>query len=111
MNVSINWLKEYIDLNDKSVKEIADGLTLAGLEAEGFYEISALSNVVTAKVIKLEKHPNADKLRICIVTDGKENYQVVCGAPNVAAGQIVPFPILTHFYISSSLPLNLKIIL
>ena len=41
MNVSINWLKEYIDLNDKSVKEIADGLTLAGLEAEGFYEISA----------------------------------------------------------------------
>ncbi len=91
MNVSINWLKEYIDLNDKSVKEIADGLTLAGLEAEGFYEISALSNVVTAKVIKLEKHPNADKLRICIVTDGKENYQVVCGAPNVAAGQIVPF--------------------
>ncbi len=91
MNVSINWLKEYIDLNDKSVKEIADGLTLAGLEAEGFYEISALSNVVTAKVIKLEKHPNADKLRVCIVTDGKENYQVVCGAPNVAAGQIVPF--------------------
>ena len=45
--------------------------------------------MVTAKVIKLEKHPNADKLRICIVTDGKENYQVVCGAPNVAAGQIV----------------------
>ena len=64
MNVSINWLKEYIDLNDKSVKEIADGLTLAGLETQGFYEISALSNVVTAKVIKLEKHPNADKLRI-----------------------------------------------
>lgn len=91
MNVSINWLKEYIDLSDKSVKEISDGLTLAGLEAEGFNEISALSNVITAKVISKEKHPNADKLNVCIVTDGKEEYQVVCGAPNVAAGQIVPF--------------------
>lgn len=91
MNVSINWLKEYIDLNDKSVKEIADGLTLAGLEAEGFHEIAALSNVVTAKVISKEKHPNADKLSVCKVTDGTEEYQVVCGAPNVAAGQIVPF--------------------
>lgn len=91
MNVSINWLKEYIDLNDKSIKEIADGLTLAGLEAESFHEIASLSNVVTAKVIKLEKHPNADKLKVCRVTDGNEEYQVVCGASNVAAGQIVPF--------------------
>lgn len=91
MNVSINWLKEYIDLNDKTVKEIADGLTLAGLEAEGFNEIAALSNVVTAKVLSKEKHPNADKLSVCRVTDGSEEYQVVCGAPNVAAGQIVPF--------------------
>lgn len=91
MNVSINWLKEYIDLNDKSIKEIADGLTLAGLEAESFHEIAPLSNVVTAKVIKLEKHPNADKLKVCRVTDGNEEYQVVCGASNVAAGQIVPF--------------------
>lgn len=91
MNVSINWLKEYINLNDKTVKEIADGLTLAGLEAEGFNEIAALSNVVTAKVLSKEKHPNADKLSVCRVTDGSEEYQVVCGAPNVAAGQIVPF--------------------
>ncbi len=91
MNVSINWLKEYIDLNDKTVKEIADGLTLSGLEAESFKEITALSNVVTAKVISKEKHPNADKLNLCKVTDGKEEYQVVCGAPNVAEGQIVPF--------------------
>ena len=91
MNVSINWLKEYIDLNDKSVKEIADGLTLAGLEAEGFKEIAALKNVVTAKVISKEKHPNADKLNVCVVTDGSNEYQVVCGAPNVAAGQTVPF--------------------
>lgn len=91
MNVSINWLKEYIDLNDKSIKEIADGLTLAGLEAESFHEIASLSNVVTAKVILSEKHPNADKLKVCRVTDGNEEYQVVCGASNVAAGQIVPF--------------------
>ena len=91
MNISINWLKEYIDIQDKSVKEISDALTLAGLEAEGFNEIASLSNVVTAKVIHKEKHPNADKLNLCRVTDGVQEYQVVCGAPNVAEGQIVPF--------------------
>ena len=91
MNISINWLKEYIDLENASVKEIADKLTLAGLEAEGFNELAALSNVVTAKVLHKEKHPNADKLNVCRVTDGEQEYQVVCGAPNVAEGQIVPF--------------------
>ena len=91
MNISINWLKEYIDFQGKSVKEISDGLTLAGLEAEGFTELQRLENVVTAKVIHKEKHPNADKLNLCRVTDGVQEYQVVCGAPNVAEGQIVPF--------------------
>lgn len=91
MNISINWLKEYIDLQDKSIKEISDGLTLSGLEAEGFREIHALENVITAKVISKEKHPNADKLSVCRVTDGENEYQVVCGATNVEKGQIVPF--------------------
>lgn len=91
MNISINWLKEYVDLNDKTVKEISDALTLAGLEAEGFNELAELHNVVTAKVIHKEKHPNADKLSLCRVSDGTEEYQVVCGAPNVSEGQVVPF--------------------
>ncbi len=91
MNISINWLKEYVDLKDKTYKEISDGLTLSGLEAEGFNELAALNNVVTAKVIHKEKHPNADKLSLCRVFDGEKEYQVVCGASNVAENQIVPF--------------------
>lgn len=102
MNISINWLKQYVDLgegldldgnkvNALTVKEISDGLTLAGLEAEGFNNLPKVTNVVTAKVISKEKHPNADKLNLCRVTDGKEEYQVVCGAANVDKDQIVAF--------------------
>lgn len=91
MNISINWLKEYVDLSGLSVKEISDGLTLAGLEAEGFTELKAVNNVVTAKVLSKTKHPDADKLNVCVVTDGSNEYQVVCGAPNVEAGQTVAF--------------------
>lgn len=91
MNISINWLKEYVDLSGLSVKEISDGLTLAGLEAEGFTELKAVNNVVTAKVLSKTKHPDADKLNVCTVTDGSSEYQVVCGAPNVEAGQTVAF--------------------
>ena len=91
MNVSINWLKEYVNIKKFSVKEIADSLTLAGLETEGFIELKPLNNIVTAKVISKEKHPNADKLSVCKVFDGKNEYQVVCGASNVDKGLIIPF--------------------
>ena len=102
MNISINWLKQYVDLGagldldgkevkELTVKEISDGLTLAGLEAEGFNNLPRVENVVTAKVLSKEKHPNADKLNLCVVTDGEKEYQVVCGAANVDANQIVAF--------------------
>lgn len=91
MNISINWLNQYIDLKDLSDKDIMNALTMAGLEAEGWNRIEKVTNVVTAKVISKEKHPNADKLNVCKVSDGENEYTVVCGAPNVAEGQIVPF--------------------
>ncbi len=91
MKISVNWLKNYVDIDGISLKELADGLTLAGLEVEGIESSERVSGVVTAKVLEKEKHPNADKLSLCTVTDGKETVKVVCGAPNVAAGQIVAF--------------------
>lgn len=86
MKVPISWLKEFIPFSH-SPQELADLLTLAGLEVEGI-ESTALkfTGVVVGKVISVEKHPNADRLRVAIVSDGAEQFQVVCGAPNCRAG-------------------------
>lgn len=89
MKISLNWLKNYINIDDLSVKELADGITLAGLEVEGMEVTEPVSGVVTAKVLEKVKHPNADKLNLCTVTDGSETMQIVCGAPNVEKGQTV----------------------
>ena len=89
MKVSINWLKDYINIEDLSIKEISDRITLAGLEVEGIEITEKVTGVVTAKVLSKNKHPNADKLNLCSVTDGIDTMEVVCGAPNVEVGQIV----------------------
>lgn len=92
MKVSLNWLKDYIDLNGISVADIVRDLTMAGLEVEDFVDQSELyKNIIVAEVKEVEKHPNADKLTVCKVFDGKSNQQVICGAPNVEAGQKVVF--------------------
>ncbi len=91
MNISINWLKQYVDINDISVDELASAITLAGLEVEGKQVTPRVNNVVTAKCLTREKHPNADKLSLCTVTDGTETFQVVCGAPNIDAGLTIAF--------------------
>lgn len=90
MRLSINWLRQYIDIKE-SLQELADMLTMLGFEAEIATDLSNLSNIVTAKVESVEKHPNADKLSLCQVNDGKDTVSVVCGAPNVEAGQKVVF--------------------
>ncbi len=90
MRLSINWLRQYVDIKE-SLQELADTLTMLGFEAEITTDLSNLSNIVTAKVESVEKHPNADKLSLCQVNDGKETVSVVCGAPNVEAGQKVVF--------------------
>ncbi len=92
MKISLNWLKEYIDLSDLTTKEIVDKLTMSGLEVEDVTDENQLyKNFIVAEVKSVSKHPNADKLSVCEVFDGKENIQVICGAPNVAAGQKVVF--------------------
>ncbi len=92
MIVSLNWLKEYIDLNGITVEEIVDKLTTSGSEIEEVIDKSEeFKNIVIGKVEEVQKHPNADKLSVCKVNDGQEIFNVVCGAPNVAKGQTVPF--------------------
>lgn len=86
MRVPLSWLKEYIDVKQPPA-QIAKMLTLAGLEVDGV-ETTGLgfSNVVVGRVTQVQKHPEADKLCVATVTDGKESYQVVCGAPNCREG-------------------------
>lgn len=91
MKVSVNWLRNYVDIENISIKELSDRLSLAGLEVEGTETTTSVSGVITAKVLTKEKCQGADKLNVCSVTDGLDTYQVVCGAPNVEAGQTVAF--------------------
>ena len=90
MIVSINWLKEFVDIKESPV-ELADMLSSIGLEAEDLKPFEDLEGVVIGKVKSVEKHPNADRLNVCSVYDGEKNYKVVCGASNVAKGQIIAY--------------------
>ena len=91
MKVSYRWLKQYVDA-DWNPDLVAERLTMSGLEVESVDSIgSPLANVVTGKVLDVQRHPNADKLSLCRVDAGTgAELQIVCGAPNVAAGQHVP---------------------
>jgi phenylalanyl-tRNA synthetase beta chain len=90
MKVSLNWLKEYIPVNF-SPDELADKLTMAGLEVEGIESrFDYLENITISRVEKTEKHSNADKLTVCMVNVGDKTIQIVCGAPNVREGLVVP---------------------
>ena len=92
MKISLNWLKNYVDLKDISTKEIVDKLTMSGLEVEDVIDQSTMyENFVVGFVKEKAKHPNADKLSLCKVSIGDEEFQVICGAPNVDAGQKVVF--------------------
>jgi phenylalanyl-tRNA synthetase beta chain len=83
---TLSWLKEHLD-TDASAGEIAARLTAIGLEVESLTDPGAgLADFVVGEVITAEKHPNADKLRLCSVSDGKNTIQIICGAPNARAG-------------------------
>ena len=94
MIVTRRWLEEFIDLSDVSTQEIIDTLNRIGQEVEGYKKIEVPQNVVIGEVIECEKHPNADKLNVCKVNVGEEVLQIVCGASNVAAGQLVPVALI-----------------
>ena len=92
MKVLLSWLNEFIDLSDLSVEQIAHELTVSGLEVEETEEIKAqFTNIVTARIEKIDNHPNADKLHLVTVNNGKGIKTVVCGAQNIEEGQIIPY--------------------
>lgn len=89
MTISLNWLKEIVDI-PYSLEELDYTLTMLGLEVEKIHTSgSEFQGFVIGKVIAKEKHPDADKLSVCRVFDGTEERQIICGAPNVEAGQTI----------------------
>lgn len=92
MKISLNWLNDYIDLKSIPVDQIISTLNMSGLEVEDVInEREIYKDFISALVVEKVKHPNADKLSVCKVSDGKNILQVVCGAPNVQADQKIVF--------------------
>lgn len=90
MNLPYKWIKEYCDI-DVSPLEFTRRITLTGTKAEGYYSAAdKIKNVVVGRLVSVEKHPDSDHLKICMVDVGSEVVQIVTGAPNVAAGDVVP---------------------
>ncbi|MDD3324161.1 MAG: phenylalanine--tRNA ligase subunit beta [Sulfurospirillaceae bacterium] len=91
MIVTKEWLNEWIDIEDISTEKIATTLNEIGLEVDGVSSVRVPKNVVVGKVVSCEKHPDADKLNVCLVNIGhNKTEQIVCGAKNVATEQYVP---------------------
>lgn len=92
MLVSLNWLNEFVDLSGIDEKQIAHELTMSGLEVEGIEHLKPqFKNIITAKILKIDNHPNADKLHLVTVDTGAEIKTVVCGAQNIEEGQVIPY--------------------
>lgn len=90
MKVPYKWLLDYVDI-DKNINEAADALTLSGSKVEEVIESGReIDKVVTGKLVKLVKHPDADHLIICMVDVGDETIQIVTGADNIKEGDVVP---------------------
>ena len=94
MKISYNWLQQFLDI-DLEAEKVGVILTDLGLEVEGIETVESvkgsLKGIVVGKVLTCEKHPNADRLKVTTIDLGNgEPVQIVCGAPNVAAGQKVP---------------------
>ena len=103
MRVSIDWLKEFVEINE-TPEVLADLLSNSGLESEVTDVPLEIPGVIIGKVESAIKHPDADKLKLCMVNDGDQIHQVVCGAPNVDSGQIIAFAT-----VGAVLPGNFKI--
>ncbi len=90
MKISYNWLKQYVEF-DWSTAQLAERLTMCGIEVEGIEPIGAnFDKIVVAQILSSDKHPNADRLSVCRVTDGATERQIVCGAKNYKVGDKVP---------------------
>lgn len=92
MQVSINWLNEFVDLSNIEDEQIAHELTMSGLEVEAVEEVKPrFTNIKTVKIEKIDNHPNSDHLHLVTVNTGSGLKTVVCGAQNIKEGQIVPY--------------------
>src|SRR5687768_6995620 len=113
MTISYNWLKQYIDIPE-SPEEIGKVLTSTGLEVESIHSFETvkggLSGLVIGQVLTCARHPNADKLSVTTVDVGGQNLlHIVCGAPNVAAGQKVVVAVPgTTIYPTKGEPFTIK---
>ena len=92
MQVSVNWLNEFVDLSNVEDSQLAHELTMSGLEVEGMEEVKPkFTNIITVKIEKIDNHPNSDHLHLVTVNTGSGLKTVVCGAQNIKEGQIVPY--------------------
>lgn len=92
MQVSLNWLNEFVDISDFTPEQIAHELTMSGLEVEAIEEVKPkFTNIKTVKIEKIDNHPNSDHLHLVTVNTGSGLKTVVCGAQNIKEGQIVPY--------------------
>lgn len=104
MKVTYKWLQEFVDI-PWTPEELAEKLTLSGSEVDSVSEIPRLvNNIVVGLVESVNLHPNADRLRVCIINLGGKSEQIVCGAPNIKQGQFVPVAVP-----GAELPSGLKI--
>ena len=103
MKISTEWLNEFIKTQG-STEDISNVLSMLGLEAESSNGLVGLDDIIIGEVRDCKKHPNADRLNVCKVYDGKKELPIVCGAPNVKTGQKIVFA-----PVNSVLPGNFKI--
>ena len=98
MKVSYNWLKDYLDI-DKPVDEVSEILTNLGLEVEKVEDFESikgsLEGIIVGEVLSCKKHPNADRLKVTNIDLGEQGkFEIVCGAPNIEKGQMVPVAVV-----------------
>ena len=106
MDLSMRWLKDYVDIGEVSMRDFSEAMSMSGSKVEGWKtEFDEVKNVVVGKILSVEKHPDSDHLVICQLDVGQEEpVQIVTGASNVHAGDIVP--VALH---KSELPNGVKI--
>jgi len=91
MDTPLSWIKAFVPELSCTDREFMDAMTLSGTKVEGFRKLDKnLEDIVVGKILKIEKHPDADKLIVCQVDIGDETIQIVTGAPNVSEGDLVP---------------------
>ena len=93
MKLSLNWLNEFLNLDEVTPEEVAKKLTLSSFEVEEIHKVGPKLKepILVGQILSIQKHPNADRLSVTkVTTDGKNELQIVCGAQNIKEGQKVP---------------------